>query len=75
MTKTDIDTIRHLIQSPEWSKIKMVAFMTVQETRSKMIPKDSQWEMTKFTLGREGEVKGIMDFFKKLEQIANQDDN
>ncbi len=62
--------IKKFLHDPKWSFIEQIRDEMITEIRASKIPKDSQWELARTILERDGQVKGIIKFFQKLNEIS-----
>jgi len=66
MNEKDRNLLKNLFQSPGWRVLETVANIMVEEYRSEIKIKDSEWETLKATLLSEGMERGIKNFLQRL---------
>jgi hypothetical protein len=74
LDKHTASKIKNIVQSENWDCLVLVAEELREQMVKNSIPSDSEWEIVKYSLLREGKISGIRIFLDTLKKISDQNE-
>ncbi len=71
LTETEKQQIEYLLKDPKWQALVNVANEMIRDIQDESSIGRNQFETLKLVFLREGKIRGIRDFFQKLNNIIS----
>lgn len=74
VSKAEKSAIRSLIQSPAWRFVEQVAVEVQAKIASENGSQESEWDVVKSTLLKQGQIEGIARFIQEILSQAQEEE-